>query len=503
MNNLRSATRNLQLVTRHLPAAACLVLLLVIYLQTLPPSLTWAHHGADGGDLVTAVARGSIPHPPGFPTYLLLGAMFIRLPWGDPAWRLNLMSAALAAGAAALTAAAVRHWPCSSVHQTAGSRTQDEEGRGQEARDIAQRAAECVIRNPQIAICTGLSLGLSPLFWSQALITEVYAPSAFFAALVAVLALRGGPAWAVGLAWGIGMGAHPTLVLLAPLVAWGACADKAGRWPRLAQAGLLALLGWGAMYGPVLLARRGTPSPWGDVSTPAGWWALVSGRLYQRYLFELPLSAWPQRLLSFARLLARQFTPLGATLAALGWLYLWRARRALAGVCALTFGAFSLYAIGYNTADSLVYLVPVLPLAASWMGLGLVQAAAWLENRLRHGAWAILLLPLLQALLFWGQVDASGDRVALAWAERVMGKAPPQAVLLTAQDAHTFTLWYVRDVLGKRADTVIVDQDLWAHAPYRNMVAGMLGLELTEPEISPEEAARTVGRPVVRAINEQ
>ncbi|MBE9508758.1 MAG: DUF2723 domain-containing protein, partial [Chloroflexi bacterium] len=83
-------------------------LLLVVYLLTLPPTLTWAHHGADGGDLVTAVARGSIPHPPGFPTYLLLGELFIRLPWGDPAWRLNLMSAVLAVGAVGLTAAAIR-----------------------------------------------------------------------------------------------------------------------------------------------------------------------------------------------------------------------------------------------------------------------------------------------------------------------------------------------------------------------------------------------------------
>jgi hypothetical protein len=387
------------------------------------------------------------------------------------------------------------------AQEAAGSRTQDAEGRGQEIRD--QRVAKSAIRNPQIVICTGLSLGLSPLFWSQALITEVYAPAAFFTALVAVLALRGGPAWTLGMAWGIGIGVHPTLVLLAPLVAWGACGDQAGRWRRLVQAGLLALLGWGAMYGPVLLARRGAPSPWGDISTPAGWWALVSGELYQGYLFGLPLNAWPQRLLSWAGLLARQFTPLGATLAALGWLYLWQARRALSGACALAFGAFSLYAIGYNTADSMVYLVPALPLAALWLGVGLARAAAWMENRLRHGAWAILLLPLLQVLLFWGHVDLSGNRVAMEWAERVLGEAPPQAALLTAQDAHTFTLWYVHDVLGKRPDIVVVDQDLWAHGPYRNMVAGVLGLELAELELSPEEAARAVGRPIVRTINEQ
>ena len=64
--------------------------LLAVYGLTLAPTITWAHHGADGGDLVTAVVRGCIPHPPGFPTYLLLGDLFIRLPWGNPAWRRSL-----------------------------------------------------------------------------------------------------------------------------------------------------------------------------------------------------------------------------------------------------------------------------------------------------------------------------------------------------------------------------------------------------------------------------
>jgi len=448
-------------------------LLLTVYLLTLAPTITWAHHGADGGDLVTAVARGSIPHPPGFPTYLLLGELFIHLPWGEPAWRLNVMSAVLAAEAAALTTVAVR---------------------------LLLHSPSSILLPP---ICAGLSLGLSPLFWSQALITEVYTPAACFTALVAVLALRGGPAWALGLAWGVGTGAHPTLLFLAPLVAWGAWWDKGDRLRRLAQAGLLAFLGWGAMVGPVLLARSGVPSPWGNVNTLAGWWALVSGRLYHGYTFGLPLAAWPQRLLAWAGLLARQFTPFGAVLAGLGWLHLWRERRLLAGVSALAFGSFSLYAIGYNTADSMVYLVPALPLAALWLGVGLARAAAWMGERLRQGAWAVLLLPLLQALLFWGQMDLSGERIAVEWAERVLEEAPPQAVLLTAHDAHTFTLWYVHGVLGKRPDVGVIDQDLWGQSSYRKMVAKVLGLEAAESGLPPEEAAHRTGRPVIEVITDE
>jgi hypothetical protein len=460
-----------------LSALVVLAALLAVYGLTLAPTITWAHHGADGGDLVTAVVRGRIPHPPGFPTYLLMGELFIRLPWGNPAWRLNVMSATLAAGAAALTTVAVGLLPY-----------QEWEG-GRPA-----------MHGPLSPICTGLCLGLAPLFWSQALIAEVYAPAAFFTALVVLIALQRGPAWALGLAWGIGMGAHMTLLFLAPVVVWGAWGSKAqGRWRRSGQAGLLALIGGGIMYGPGLLARGSVPSPWGDVNTLQGWWALVSGQIYRGYLFGLPVTALPRRFLAWVGLLVRQFTPLGAVGAGLGWICLWRESRPFAAVSGLAFGILSLYAIGYDTADSLVYLVPAIELIALWLGVGLVQAAGWLDQRLRVGAKVMLLLPILQAFLFWGQMDLSDDRTAIAWADNALQQAPSQAVILTDQDSATFSLWYARDVLGQRSDVVVIDVDLWAQEPYRQVVASELGLSTIESDLLPEEAAGMAGRPAVRA----
>ena len=462
------------------------LVLLTVYLLTLPPTLTWAHYGADGGDLVTAVVRGRLPHPPGFPTYLLLGALFVRLPWGDPAWRLNLMSAVMAAGATLLTAAAF------------------------------QQSAICnlqsAIRNPQSAICS-LALGLSPLLWSQALIAEVYAPAAFFTAAVLFLALRRTPAWLLGLVWGLGIGVHPTLLFLAPLVLW-TVTPSARRPPAPPSTGqpahlhtcklallLLAslLLASSLLYGPVLLAFGTTPSPWADLSTPAGWWEYVSGRLYHGYLFALPAAFWPQRLLAWAGLLACQFTPAGALLALGGWWVLWREHRSLALATALAFGSFSLYAVGYNTADSLVYLVPAMPLAALWLGVGLAEAAKYLARYRRHAPWALLFLPLAQALLFWGQMDLHGDRTAMEWAHRVLQQAPPGAVLVTAQDAHTFTLWYAHDGLSQRPDLLVIDRDLWYYPPYRRMMLRELGMESAPTGL--DEALAWSGRPVVEITN--
>ncbi len=429
------------------------LVLLIAYLFTMPPSLTWAHWGADGGDLAVAVAKARLPHPPGFPTYLLFGAIFLQFPWGDPAWRLNLLSAFSGALAGGLTAAAIRHASCSAF----------------------------------IAIIAGLSLGFAPLFWSQAIIAEVYALAALFSAALLFTVLRPVPTWLQGILWGLGIGVHPTLIFLAPLIA--------GKNKSTLCLVSFALLTVGLLYGPVLLAWGRAPSPWADLSTPLGWWAYVSGRLYQGYPFGLPLTFWPRRLLALAGLMVRQFTPFGALLALWGWVCLWRNRRSLAFNSAMAFSAFSLWSIGYNTTDSLVYLVPALPLTILWMGEGLKALAGRLRKAHDPFPWLLMIIPLLQILSSWGKISLRGDRSAIEWAESILRKAPPAAVLITSSDPHTFTLWYVQEILGKRPDLVVIDKDLWWHKPYREMILKELGMG--EEETQFDELLNLLQRPVL------
>ncbi len=463
----------------------CALALLVVYALTMAPTLTWAHNGADGGDLVTAALLGRLPHPPGFPTYLLLARLFVRLPWGDPAWRLNLLSVLSAVLASRVSHIAYRVSHIAPRSSPLAYRISRIAHRLQSAICNPQSA----IRNPQLATCNlQLAICLTPLLWSQALITEVYALAACCAALLLWLALRRGPAWAIGLVWGLAVGVHPTLLFLAPLVGWAAW-QGAGRWRRLATAGSTALLTTALVYGPGLLLCSAAPSPWGDVTTLAGWWAYVSGQLYHGYLFSLPLAAYPARLWAWAGLLARQFTPLGLTLAGWGWWSLRRARPGLAWASLAAFGGFNLYALTYNTADSFVYLTAALPLAALWLAAGLEQAARWLGGRWK---WLLFALPLLQLLLFWGTMDISADRSAVSWAAEVLEGAPPDAVLVTATDAHTFALWYTHEGLGWRPDVVVVDRDLWAQEHYRRMVCAALGTNAAEIETIAQQTRRPV-----------
>ena len=54
-------------------------LALALYARTLAPGLTWAHHGADGGDLLAAALTHGVPHPSGYPAYQLLLVSGLKL----------------------------------------------------------------------------------------------------------------------------------------------------------------------------------------------------------------------------------------------------------------------------------------------------------------------------------------------------------------------------------------------------------------------------------------
>ena len=69
-------------------------------------------------------------------------------------------------------------------------------------------------------VLAALALGLSPAFWSQSIIAEVYTPNTLFAFTLLWLALREGPLWAMALLFGLSLSNHwPLMLLVAPAYA--------------------------------------------------------------------------------------------------------------------------------------------------------------------------------------------------------------------------------------------------------------------------------------------
>lgn len=392
-------------------------LLFLLGAPCLPASLTWAHAGADGGDFAAAALRGHLPHPPGAPLYHLLTRCVVRFP-GDPARNLSALSLFMAVASTALIVAALS-------------------------------------TDAPLAWLMGMLLGLAPAFAAQALIVEVYTTAAFFMTLLVFLVRRAASPWLLGLVWGLGLGVH---LSLAGAVVW-LYLTMDSRRARLTLLGV-ALLVAGFIYSSgVLLLGRGSPSPWADFSTLAGWWDYVSASLYHGYVFGLPLNAWPQRLLAALSWWARQFTPVGALLLLMGL------RRSISRAelgAWLSLGMATLYSIGYNTVDAWVNLVAYLPLAATLMASGWFR----LPDVLRRRSWMPALLVVgLAAVWTLPQACLRGADEAARWAEATLATAPPGATLTTHADGETFALWYLQ-ALGVRPDVCVVDADLLGYAPY-------------------------------------
>ena len=71
-----------------------------LYVRTLAPSVATLFDDSLEFQLVPVLL--AIPHPTGYPLYALLGRLATLVPFGDAAYRVNLLSAVAAAVAVAL-----------------------------------------------------------------------------------------------------------------------------------------------------------------------------------------------------------------------------------------------------------------------------------------------------------------------------------------------------------------------------------------------------------------
>jgi len=468
----------MQFAQRNISLVLLIAVLVFAYGVTLSPDITWANHGADGGDLITAAATGGVPHPPGYPTYLVLARWFQLLPVGSLAFRTNLLSAVCGLLSAVIVA------------------------------DLAyQSCAGSNITCSLAGLLAGLGFGLSPLLWSQAVITEVYALNALFVGLILwLMPLSSGtrflPGTAFqnrfwldrlgGLVFGLALGNQVTIAFLLPPWLLAGNVDKAKKgagnhspqppYPRLPlhqRQSLIRRMTWLAIGLTVYLtllirARSGSPVNWGDPSSLENLWWMVSGQYYQWRVFALPVyNLWP-RLLEWVELLGDQFSWLGLGLALYGFIngeqrwprYRWET--------AWVFSAFIVFALGYNTLDAYVLLIPAYMMVALWLGLGAARLLEKVSSWRGAGAWMapiggmlLVILVLANAWVNFPHVDASQDHRATDYVHDVLENAPRNAILYTFDDQDTFPLWYYHFALGERPDLTILQIRLLPEDWYR------------------------------------
>lgn len=433
--------------------ALLIAILVSLYSLSLAPDITWANHGADGGDLITAAVSKGVAHPTGYPTYLFLLSLFHRiLPFGSYAFRSNLFSMVMGI----LTTIFLYVI----IHKTLTDKFKY-----------------------HIAFFAALWFGCSPLFWSQAVITEVYTlHTAFIAGILLLLQLpqkKSGLKAHMGMGFllGTGLGNHITLVFLIPFILFTYI--KEGSIKRKQYKPILAFL-TGTAFGAsiyCILIFRSLQNPyvnWGQPDNLQNLWWLISGKLYQYYLFSS--TAFISSAFNTLQNLFAQFGIVGSILILTGLLMIKKKNRTLSISTIGISVCFLVFSILYSTVDAYIHLIPVTMMGTVWIAWGLEHILGEINERSIRWVPAVLFcaLALRQGIVIFYEfpnVNAHNDHRAVLFGNATMKAAPQHAILLMDDDEEIFTLWYYQQVLNLRPDIAIVAEGLMRQGWYIEMLS--------------------------------
>ena len=432
---------------------------LILYNWTLAPTVL----AGDPGELQFAAPLLGVTHPTGYPLYTLLGWGWSHLsPLGDAAYRMNLFSAvwgALAVGLLYLGASALLRQALPGLVP------------------LGRRLA---------ALLAAATFAVTPTFWSQAIIAEVYTLHillivALFYCLLAwreaateVSARR--TLLLAACCFGLGLAHHRTTLVLVPAVAaylWLAGRPLLQGDHRGRQALGLAL----AVSLPLLLYLM---IPWRAPHTPYLRLPLAAGRelvLYENTaagFFDFVLGGpfggsidlsvnLGERLAMAGQLFWAEVPWPGLALALLGlgrlaWRRAW-ALLALTGLACLGTAAFNLV---YTIGDVYVLFIPAYLAVVLWLAVGagvlmagLARALPRLRPELAAAAVALLwlALPVWMVLSHYEALDRSGDIAAYHdWAAILAEPLPQDAVLVSNDRNDIMPMWYLQTVEEQRPD---------------------------------------------------
>jgi hypothetical protein len=411
-------------------AAALGAAFFVLYASTLCRTVFWY----DSAELVTAAVTLGITHPPGYPLYTLLGHLFTWLPF-EPSVAVNLMSATFAALAVGLVFLIGRQLGLDRGPASVGAAT----------------------------------LGTSGLFWSNAVVAEVYCPAVAVAACVVYLLLRSlnenrfSLAVLAAFGAGLGLGIHlsvATLGLGFALLAW-ANAKSVSQWAAMAGATLAGSLIF------LFVPLRASQKPALNVCDPStleqfAWY--VTGGAYRRW-FGDP-GSFLERSGAILGFFQEQLAWVGIALAIMGVARLGR-HRTTAGLALVLMAAGNVaFFFAYQAHDVEVFLLPTTMVLCVFAGAGAqglvdgIAKAVAPPNRGRAAhlaAGALAVFPLYLAYTNYRSVDMSGFDETEPFIRAAVDTLAEDAVILsfaTPAEWKRYAVFgmYAQLVLGERPD---------------------------------------------------
>jgi hypothetical protein len=434
----------------------------------------------DTGEFQTVLPVLGTAHPTGYPTYVLLGFVvnLLLTPFGEPAFRMNILSLLCVAVAAGVTV----------------------------------RLTARLTGSVPVAMAVGLGLALTPDVWRVATHAD---PHTLHLALVAVVfgllvrweaarrdADRGADRWlaAAAVAFGLAVGNHSLTLLLALPIGLYVLAVHPGivLRPRLVAGCALALVATVVLVYLELPLRAGpfrAPLVYARPETWDGFWYVALAEQFRGSLVD-PLGNLPGKLGDLVHLAVAQYGLL-AGLIPVGFLATVLRHPRLALLTGSAMVVTAIFNASYVNADiSRYYLGPLL---WGWLWVGVLAGllieiatgsrpdddeqpreeprearpadlpappATPAAGRVRGSLPALAVGTILALALLYPTAAAFGDRAARAdehgnsgprqWVEAVLGEVEPDAVIVSWWSAST-VLWYAQYVDHRRSDITVID----------------------------------------------
>jgi hypothetical protein len=413
----------------------------LLYLWTLAPTVLYYERPdlLDAAMLQAHVYALGITQPTGYPTYTMLTHLFTYLPFGDPAYRANLASAVFGATAVLLTFLA--------------------------GLQLSRRIVTAAVG--------ALAFAVGNIFWSQAVIAEVYTLNALFVSLVVLVLLI----WqdtredryllAAAFLMGLSLTHHVTSGLLlstATLFVLTVDRRKLLEWRLVLKGAGLFILGLTPyLYLPVRV-RVEPPISEADPSNLARLWELVAGREFGILFWTFGPDEFLARLTSLWGYFSDEFHAGLLLVAAVGAISMLLKDRAGALLLGTPMLGWIVYAIGYDIFDYFLYFIPSYLMLALFVAVGAGKILDGIERLLvtsppllRTAAPILISIPLLYLAVSdigedYPLVDRSRDLEGRRILETVAEKTAPNATVLH----HRSPLPYMIVVEERREDLTLI-----------------------------------------------
>lgn len=446
-----------------------------LYLFTLCPTV-WV---GDSGELTAAAHVLGIPHPTGYPLWLLLAKAFsVVVPIGTVSWRLNLFSALCAAAAAQLLCASLRRMGCSRLASFAGALSFALLGPIWGEATVARTY-------PLAALCS------ASLWWCTArFLGEKASGGTSGAAGASSTADRDrAPRWIVlhSLLLGVGLANHPMVIAHAPALLLLIVARRRELLlrPKLIAAALLALLPGLALYGylpwraaadPPIEARvgivEGDKQRIGELEEPRALLSYLRREAHHERRFAESIGDHVTIVAHQLGEAAREWGVVGVPLLLMGaWTLLRRGQKALlaavAVIWAVNLAPLALHGAWWDLFLYSRYLTCGWLATALLVGFGLdallcaARESTRLPSSLRGAAASFALALLLPAALLVRNFTLCDRReawLAEDYARALLAELPEGAQYIGSGDVALYPLLALRYAEGVRPDLSIVSR---------------------------------------------